>query len=314
MKPKLTNRSIRYIIGELKKGKSTKMLSEEINVTQRHVQRLQAEYVRTKTVHIQRPAGRPKSNGPSDEEIKIVLDAHQLKPNGVVRTANLLKRDGHNTSRYRVYDIMKSNDLVVNSPAKSRKHKWIRFERLHSNAMWHTDWHIMKDPRMKGLNLITYLDDSSRCVTGAALFKEATSENAVIAIRQAIGMFGVPATILSDNGSCFVGRGNRKKRTDIWTPTLFENELLNLKIGLINSRPYHPQTNGKLERFHRTIEEEIWHYDGLDDYVEYYNTDRLHFSLDMSNYETPMMAFHKRKATDEIRHQNPIWMEADIND
>ena len=314
MKPKLTNRSIRYIIGELKKGKSTKMLSEEINVTQRHVQLLQAEYVRTKTIHIQRPAGRPKSNGPSDEEIKIVLDAHQLKPNGVVRTANLLKRDGHNTSRYRVYDIMKSNDLLVNSPAKSRKRKWIRFERLHSNAMWHTNWHIMKDPRMKGLNLIAYLDDSSRCVTGAALFKEATSENAVIAIRQAIGMFGVPATILSDNGSCFVGRGNCKKRTGIWAPTLFENELLNLKIGLINSRPYHPQTNGKLERFHRTIEEEIWHYDGLDDYVEYYNTDRLHFSLDMSNYETPMMAFHKRKATDEIRHQNHIWMEADIDD
>ena len=73
MKPKLTNRSIRYIIGELKKSKSTKMLSEEINVTQRHVQRLQAEYVRTKTVHIQRPVGRLKSNGPSDEEIKIVL-------------------------------------------------------------------------------------------------------------------------------------------------------------------------------------------------------------------------------------------------
>ena len=172
----------------------------------------------------------------------------------------------------------------------------------------------MKDPRMKGLNLITYLDDSSRCVTGSALFKEATSENAVIALRQAIGMFGVPATILSDSGSCFVGRGNCKKRTGIWTPTLFENKLLNLKIGLINSRPYHPQTNGKLERFHRTIEEEIWHYDGLDYYVKYYNTDRLHFSLDMNNYETPMMAFHKRKATDEIRHQNLLWMEADLND
>ena len=83
---------------------------------------------------------------------------------------------------------------------------------------------------------------------------------------------------------------------------------------LINSRPYHPQTNGKLERFHRTIEDEIWRYRDLDDYVEYYNTDRLHFSLDNDNYETPMMAFCNKRVTDEIRQQNPKWMEADIND
>ena len=77
-------------------------------------------------------------------------------------------------------------------------------------------------------------------MTGARLFKEATSENAVVALRQAIREFGTPATILSDNGSCFVGRGGRKKLTGTWTPTLFENELLNLGIELINSRPYHP--------------------------------------------------------------------------
>ena len=68
---------------------------------------------------------------------------------------------------------------------------------------------------MKGLNLITYLDDASQCVTGAALFKEATSENAVTVLRQAICEFGVPATVLSDNGSCFVGRDGRKRQTGI---------------------------------------------------------------------------------------------------
>ena len=65
----------------------------------------------------------------------------------------------------------------------------------------HADWHVMKDPRFRGLHLITYLDDASRCVTCARLFKEATSENAVMALRQAIKEFGTPATILSDNGS-----------------------------------------------------------------------------------------------------------------
>ena len=109
----------------------------------------------------------------------------------------------------------------------------------------------MKDPRMRGMSLITYLDDASRRITGAALFQEATSETAVIVLRQAIGRFGIPATILSDNGSCFVGAGGRKRPKGAWTPTLFENELLSLDIGLINSRLYRPQTNGKLERFHR---------------------------------------------------------------
>ncbi len=314
VRPKLTDKSIRYVIGQLEKGTDTGTVAKEMHVTRRHVQRLWAEYLRTGTAHRQRPAGQPRSAAPSEAEIRTVLDAYRRRPAGVVRTSKGLRKDGWDISYSRVYQIMKSSGLVVDSPAKSRRRKWIRYERRHSNAMWHTDWHVMKDQRMRDLNLITYLDDASRCVTGVALFGEATSENAVTVLRQAIGRFGTPATILSDNGSCFVGRGGRKKQTGTWTPTFFENELLNLDIGLINSRPYHPQTNGKLERFHRTIEDEIWHYKDLDDYIEYYNTDRLHFSLDIDNYETPMMAFRNKRATDEIRQQNPKWMEIDIND
>ena len=88
---------------------------------------------------------------------------------------------------------------------------------------------------------------------------------------------------------------------------------MSLNTGLINSRPYHPQTNGKPERFHRSIEDEIWHYACLDDYIEYCNTDRLHRALDIDNYETPLMAFRNKAATDDIRSRNPKWMEADIN-
>lgn len=313
MKPKITDKAIRYAITQLEKGKSTKTVAAELGVTQRHIQRLWTEYLKTGEVHTQRLAGRPPTPVPSDEEIRTILNTHKSKPEGYVRTAKRLQRVGHNISCHRVYKIIKSKGMVVDSPAKSKRRKWVRYERIYSNAMWHTDWHAMKDPRLKGLNLITYLDDASRCVTGAALFAEATSENTVITLRHAVSRFGVPATILSDNGSCFVGRGGRKKPTGSWTPTLFENELLHLDIGLINSRPYHPQTNGKLERFHRSLEDEIWNYSSLADYIEYYNTDRLHFSLDIDNFETPMMAFHNKKATDEIRHQNPKWMEDDIN-
>ena len=75
---------------------------------------------------------------------------------------------------------MKSDDLAINSPAKSRNYRWIRFECLYYNAMWHADWYTVRDPRMKGLNSITYLGDSHMRVTGTALLKEDTSENAVL--------------------------------------------------------------------------------------------------------------------------------------
>ena len=221
------------------------MVAEELNISQRHVQRLWAEYIKTEKV--QGHAGRPKKHALSNREIEMILDIHRRWPDGVQMTVKRLRRAGCDISYRRVYAVLKSHGLVAASPAKSRQRKWVRYERLYSNAMWHTDWHVMKDTRMKELNLITYLDDASRCVTGAALFRDSTSENAVMVLRQAIAKFGVPATILSDNGSCFVGRGGRKKHTGPWTPTLFEKELLSLDIGLINSRPYHPQTNGKLE-------------------------------------------------------------------
>lgn len=311
--PMLTDKSIRYAIKQIKMGRGTKVVAEELNISQRHVQRLWAEYIKTEKVHIQGHAGRPKKHALSNREIEMILDIHRRWPDGVQMTVKRLRRAGCDISYRRVYAVLKSHGLVAASPAKSRQRKWVRYERLYSNAMWHTDWHVMKDTRMKELNLITYLDDASRCVTGAALFRDSTSENAVMVLRQAIAKFGVPATILSDNGSCFVGRGGRKKHTGPWTPTLFEKELLSLDIGLINSRPYHPQTNGKLERFHRSVEDEVWRYTCLDDYIEYYNTDRLHWALDIDNYETPLMAFHNKTATDYTRRQNPQWMEADIN-
>lgn len=105
----------------------------------------------------------------------------------------------------------------------------------------------------------------------------------------------------------------RRRPSGRWAPTPFENELLALKIGLVNSRPHRPQTNGKLERFYRSLEEKIPRRDGPDDY-KYYNADRLYFSLDIDNYETPLIAFRNKKATDQIRRQNTRWMEVDVDD
>ena len=316
MAQQLTDSQVRYAIREYKKGRRTSDIAQEVRVTQRHVQRLLAEYGRTGRPHeFRRPGRRPVPI--TGREVDLVIRQCRMRA-GVQRTARALRAE-HAISYGRVYRIMKDAGRVVPSPARSGRRKWIRFERRYSNAMWHVDWHGMKDPRFRGLNLVTYLDDSSRCVTGAGMFKEATSENAVSVLRKAVRQFGRPATVLSDNGSCFVGRRGRSRGggrapAGSWKPTAFEKELLDLGVDLINSRPYHPQTNGKLERFFGTVETEICHHESLSDFVAYYNEQRLHFSLDIDNLETPLRAFSSRKATKAIRKNNPQWMEEDRHD
>ena len=193
---------------------------------------------------------------PTQDDTGLVAGTHKTHPVVVPYAAKRLRK-GHVTSCRPAYQIMGENGPVVPSAAKSRKRKWVRFERRHSNAMWHASWHEMREPRFRGLQLVTYLDDSSLCITACRVFTQATSENAVLALRDAIKRFGTPATILSDNGSCFVGRGGRKAPGKTWKATAFEAELLDRGIELINSRPHHPQTNGKLERLHRSIENEL---------------------------------------------------------
>jgi len=81
--------------------------------------------------------------------------------------------------------------------------------------------------QFRGLCLVTFLDDSSRCVTAVRLFTEATSENAVAVLAEAIDRFGTPATVLSDNGRCFnVGRSKKRLPRGSWSPTAFEAALL----------------------------------------------------------------------------------------
>ena len=232
-----------------------------------------------------------------------VLAIHDSKQSGVLRTTRILRADGFNITYQAVYKIL-GDAGRIKSPAKSKKRKWVRFERKYSNAMWYVDWHTMKDPRLRELNLIVYLDDASRYITGFGLFQEATSSNAVLVLTQAMRRFGTPVTILSNNGRCFVGAGkNRKKKG--WKPTVFQECLLDNDIELINSRPYHPQTNGKIERLFRTIEEELHNYKSMEEYIEYYNNERLHFSLDIDNFEVPRSTFATKTATNEIRTSKP---------
>ena len=123
---------------------------------------------------------------------------------------------------------------------------------------------------------MAFLDDASRCITGFGIFKRATSENAALVLRKAIREFGESIQMPSDIGRCFAAgkMGGPKSK---WTATAFEKELIKHDTTLITTRPYHPQTNGKLERWFRTLEDELAHFESVGEFVEFYNERRTHF-------------------------------------
>ena len=167
MTNRLTAKAIRYAMTQLEKGRSASEVAAGVGVTPRHIRRLWAEFCTTGFPHVpQRPGGPALQSSPND--VQLVLDKYKREPVGVLRIPMNLRKS-HDISYMQVYRIMRENGMVVPSTAKSGKRKWIRYERRHSNSMWYTDWHAMKNPRMKGLHLVTFLDDASRCVTGGGV-------------------------------------------------------------------------------------------------------------------------------------------------
>ena len=156
----------------------------------------------------------------------------------------------------------------------------------------HVDWHTLKDPHLKGLNFVAFLDDASRCITGYGVFESASAKNTVLVLRDAIRKFGCPGQILSDHGTQFTA--NNRKENKKSEPTVFEEELQRHGITHILARVRHPQTNGKIERFFQTLETGIVHCNDIHEFIEYYNQERIHHSLNMDIWETPLMAFRNK--------------------
>ncbi len=188
---------------------------------------------------------------------------------------------------------MVSEGMSVEDYRKHTKKKWVRYEREHSNSLWHADWHKIDDPRWKGKNLIAYEDDASRYITGYGVFDNEISENSVNVLEQAIGKHGKPASVLTDNGSPFT---KNPHTLDNNAPTLFEHYLMQHKIRLILSRVHHPQTNGKIEKFFDIFEKKVRFFSSVDEFMEWYNNVRPHGALNLKEMETPVQAYHARMA------------------
>ena len=166
------------------------------------------------------------------------------------------------------------------SPPKRKRQRNITrprfFERSVPNQLWQTDIFTF---RLGGhyAYLIGYIDDYSRYVTGLELFRSQTGHNVIEVYRRAAAEYNPPKEMLTDNGRQYTSWHGKSR---------FEGELKKDKIHHIKSRPHHPMTLGKIERFWKTIYLEFLsraQFDSFEDAVErirqwvkYYNHKRPH--------------------------------------
>lgn len=144
-------------------------------------------------------------------------------------------------------NILQRNGCISETESQKRK-EFIRFQREHCNELWQIDFKG-DFPLLDGTRCFPFdiIDDCSRYCIG--IFAKNNTLGVIQSMESAFRKYGLPKAILSDNGGQFAGfKGGY---------TRFERWLMDLDILPIHGRPFHPQTQGKIERFHRTMKNEL---------------------------------------------------------
>ena len=236
-----------------RKGVANSRIAETMGISVRWVKKLHARYGNTSPERMIYPGtmGRPQDGLPGRREHSAVLAARGENHVGAVRLYRRIEEStGMNIPYNKIHMVLRGEDLAAEQPKKGKRRKWIRYERTHSNSMWHTDYKQLDDGRW----FLCYEDDASRFVVGYGVFERATTENALAVLEEAVGRHGKPASIMTDRGSQFYATASEAKRKGA---SEFEKRLVELGIRQILAGVRHPQTNGKLERLHGELQRKL---------------------------------------------------------
>jgi transposase InsO family protein len=124
-----------------------------------------------------------------------------------------------------------------------------RFERAAANDLWQLDFKGPLAFQRRKLHLFSVLDDHARFALSSDLVADKTMATAWESLWRLFGEVGLPASVLCDNAFAAPGHVGVS-----W----FEARLIRLGVGCLHGRPYHPQTQGKIERWHGTLAAEIF--------------------------------------------------------
>jgi transposase InsO family protein len=211
-------------------------------------------------------------------------------------------------ARATVHRALVRNHLVQPQEQRHRR-KYRRWQRQAPMELWQldlVDGVVLVDGRT--CKLLTGLDDHSRYCVIARVLPQPTGRAVCEAFAQAMGRYGIPAEVLSDNGKQFTGRFTKPRPAEV----LFERLCRLNGITQRLTRRRSPTTTGKVERFHQTLQRELLDHLGpfadvaaaqaaIDAWVDAYNHQRPHQALGMA---TPVSRF--APATPALPAEQPV--------
>ena len=240
-----------------------KVVSQQLSVTtaaaecgmsRGHVHRLLRRYREGGLDALEPRSRRPRTNPrrtPDAVRARIVELRTELTTDGFdggpVMIAWHLGREGRTVpSTSTIRRILHAAGLIVAEPRKRPRSSWIRFEAAAPNEVWQSDFTHWRLADGTEVEIIDWLDDHSRYLLGLTACARVGGDDVVATFTAAGDAYGWPAATLTDNGSVYTSRFTGGRNS-------FEYLLAWLGIRQKNGAPGHPQTQGKIERFHQTL-------------------------------------------------------------
>lgn len=223
-------------------------------VSRQHLQRLLRRYRDGGPEALEPRSRRPRTSpGRTSEQVRarvvalrVELAAGGLDAGPVTIAWHLAREDLPVPSTATIRRMLHGAGLVVPEPRKRPRSSWTRFEAEAPNGMWQSDvttWHLADGSEVE---VLSWLDDHSRFLLGCTAHARVRGTDVVAAFTRVVAEHGIPAATLTDNGSIYTTR----RRGGL---TGFEVLLAGLGVLQRNGAPRHPQTQGKVERFHQTL-------------------------------------------------------------
>jgi transposase InsO family protein len=295
----------RFLIeAHLRTGRPVGELAKAHGVSRGWLYKLLARYAREGPAGLEPRSRRPHRSpariaGRWEEEIaalrKELADAG-FDAGAATIHHHLAQRHEHPPSVPTIWRVLKARGLVTPQPHKRPKSSWRRFAAEFPNECWQADVTHVTGANGASFEVLNIIDDHSRLCLASRAFATTRAGDVIRTLHKAAAAWGYPECFLSDNGLIFGAHHQHNTAGNL------ELELLALGIRSKHSRPYHPQTCGKVERFHQTLKKYLARQDPaatkkqlqaqLDAFTAYYNNIRPHRAL---GRRAPAEAFTARE-------------------